>query len=430
MNPSRKRLLLTSALLALILVLAMAGQTGIAQDEEPEPTAEATPAEEPTAESAEEPAEGPADEPAEEPAEEPTEEPAAEPTPVPADVSGAYRIGGASSVYNITNAIVTRFGQDYSDIEITVSAEGTAGGFDEFCSGNAYINNAARPILDSEAARCADSGIEWVELLVAYEGVVLATHPETAGYAACLTVEQLDTIWSAASEPYPEVDAEDAEAAGAELPEARPGVTDWSQVDPDFPEGELLLFGDNVSSAPADMLSSAATGTAGYIRGDYTANTRYQALVDEMVGKPGSLGFFSFDYFNLNEEELELVGIDSGGGCAHPTEEAIFAGEYPLAQPMYLYVDATQLENPAVRAFVEFYLSDVAREVIAEQGYIPAPAETFARDLELVENVTTGRVFTEAPPEPEPVVVEGADKGDDDAAGADTNEDTGETTDD
>jgi phosphate transport system substrate-binding protein len=418
MNPPRKRLLLTSALLALILMLAMAGQAGIAQDDEPEPTAEETPVEEPTAE--------PTKEPDEEPAEEPSEEPAAEPTPVPVDVSGAYRISGASNVYNITNAIVTRFGQEYSDIEITLSAEGTAGGFDEFCSGNAYITNADRPILDSEASRCADSGIEWVELLVAYEGVVLATHPETAGYAACLTVEQLGTIWSAASEPYPEIDAEEAEAAEAELPEARSGITDWSQVDPDFPEAELLLFGDSVSSAPADMLSSAATGTTGYIRTDYTTSSRYQTLVDEMVGKPGSLGFFSFDYFYLNEEELELVSIDGGDGCALPTEEAIFAGEYPLAQPMYIYADATQLGNPAVRVFVEFYLSDVAREVITDQGYIPAPVEAFARDLELVENGTTGRVFTEAPPEPEPIVLDQADESGDEA----TDADAGESTDD
>jgi phosphate transport system substrate-binding protein len=49
-------------------------------------------------------------------------------------------------------------------------------------------------------------------------------------------------------------------------------------------------------------------------------------------------------------------------------------GTYPLARPLFIYSDATIMqEKPQVAAFIYFYLSNV-NDNIVDVGYFPAPA--------------------------------------------------------
>lgn len=431
MKFTTKWLTLINLLVVVLLALVLVGPAAIAQeDDEPTPTEQVT--EEATDQAAEEAAgEG-------------------EPTPVPQDIATEFRISGASNLYKVTQAIANDFVIDYPNVEITVGVAGTAGGFDRFCTGEnqTYFNNASRPIFESEAEICTENEVEWIELLVGYEGIVLAAHLDTAAEIdACLTMDQLAAMWAASAEPTEEIelDEEEAEASEEELPEPEPGITNWNQVDENFPDMELLLFGPDVTTAPADIFSMWVTGTAGDIRTDYTQNTNYQKLFDEMVGKPGSLGYFDFKFYTYSEEELIVLSVDAGDGCIAPTQETIASGDYPLARPLYLYLNAAALENPAVKAFAEFYFDDVMLKKVNDEGFYPAPAATYEKDRELITNAITGRSFSEAPPEPEPVATpepeeteEDTESGEDetegetetgeDESGADT-EESGEATD-
>ncbi|MCZ7543977.1 MAG: substrate-binding domain-containing protein [Anaerolineae bacterium] len=398
----RQWLLLTIVLFIIITPLAAYAQDDATGTPEPTPTQEGEAPPEAPAEG-----EGPEDE-----GPVPTAVPGEGPTPVPFDIAAEVRVNGAASGYEISQAVARLFNADYPNVEITVGVSGTAGGFDRFCNGETYFNHAARPIFESEATRCEENGVAWIELLLGYEGVVVAAHPEVAAFAACVTTGQLATAWSRAAEPTaavePTVTPEGYEAPEDEeplaLPTANPGVTNWNQVDASFPDLPLLLFGDRTNAAVTDLFTEFATGTQGDLRTDYIQNSRYQALVDEMVGKPGAMGFFGFNYFSLNEEELTLLEIDAGDGCVAPSAETIADGSYPLARPIYLYVAAEQVDNPAVRAFVDFYFSEEGLAQVSESGYFPASEEVYAQDRDAIVNKVTGRAFTEAPPEPEPVV--------------------------
>ena len=409
-------LVFVGAIVMLSLLITAYGGPAAAQDAEPTATESAEEAEAEDATPALDAGEGP--------------------TPVPFDIAAEFRINGAASGFEISRSNAQRFNRDYPNVEITVGVAGTAGGFRRFCDASTAFNNAARPILESEAARCEANGIEWIELFIAYEGVVVAAHPEVAEFAACLTTDQLATMWQRLAQPTEGVEptatpegyeADPDAATPLPLPTANPGVTNWSQVSASFPDLPLLLFGDLPTTAPADFLSGALTGTQGDIRTDYTANRNYQALVNEMVGKPGALGFFNFGYYNLNEQELTLLAIDGGQGCVEPNAETITSGAYPLARPIYLYVAAEQLDNPAVHAFIDLYLSDEGLEAIEANGYFRAPDPIYEQNREAIAARVTGRAFTEAPPEPEPVATptptpEPTDEGAADEATDDTSE--------
>ena len=86
--------------------------------------------------------------------------------------------------------------------------------------------------------------------------------------------------------------------------------------------------------------------------------------------------------------------IDGGSGCITPTDETINNGTYaPLSRPLFIYVTADALNQPHVRAFVEFYLDSANRQLVSETGYIPFPDTIYGLALTKFQNGATGAAF-------------------------------------
>jgi len=83
-----------------------------------------------------------------------------------------------------------------------------------------------------------------------------------------------------------------------------------------------------------------------------------------------------------------------GNGCVAPSPETIADGSYqPLSRPEFFYVKTTSLENPAVRAFIEFQIANENKELINEVGYVPVTDEITERAAKRLEAGTTGSVY-------------------------------------
>jgi ABC-type phosphate transport system substrate-binding protein len=84
-----------------------------------------------------------------------------------------------------------------------------------------------------------------------------------------------------------------------------------------------------------------------------------------------AIGYFGYAYFNENDDVLNAIAIEG----VNPIAEAVDAGDYPLARPLFMYSAASIIEEkPQVGQYIAFYLNNV-NDVIAEVGYFPAPAE-------------------------------------------------------
>ena len=81
------------------------------------------------------------------------------------------------------------FNQDNPDVEITVGAAGTSGGFEKFCAGETDISDASRPIEPEEVDACKKGGVSYSEFQVANDGIAIVTNP--ALEISCLTTDQL-----------------------------------------------------------------------------------------------------------------------------------------------------------------------------------------------------------------------------------------------
>ena len=105
-------------------------------------------------------------------------------------LSGSITIDGSSTVQPFAEAAAELFNEDNPDVDITVGAAGTSGGFEKFCAGETDISDASRPIEPEEVDACKKGGVAYTEVQVANDGISVVTNP--ALEISCLTVDQLD----------------------------------------------------------------------------------------------------------------------------------------------------------------------------------------------------------------------------------------------
>lgn len=288
------------------------------------------------------------------------------------DLTGSVLVDGSSTVFPISEAMAEEFGRANPGVAVTVGVSGTGGGFRKFCAGETDISGASRPITQEEIDLCAEAGIEYVELPISFDGLSVVVNPENE-FAQCLTTDELRTMWE---------------------PSAQGTITSWSQVRADFPDQPLGLFGPGTDSGTYDFFMEAI-GADGESRGDYTASEDDNVIVQGVSTEANGLGFFGYAYYAENADRLKLVEIDGGNGCVAPSPETIADGSYqPFSRPEFIYVKTTSLaENPAVKAFVDFYIDMANASLIEEVGYVPLPADINAKVQERAANAVTGSVF-------------------------------------
>lgn len=288
------------------------------------------------------------------------------------DLSGTVLVDGSSTVFPISEAMAEEFGAANPNVAVTVGVSGTGGGFKKFCAGETDITGASRPIKQEEIDLCAQNGIEYIELPIALDGLTVVVNPDN-DFAECLTVDELKTMWE---------------------PDAQGTVTNWNQVRSDFPDAPLGLYGPGTDSGTYDFFMEAI-GADGESRGDYTASEDDNVIVQGVSGDTNGLGFFGLAYFIENQESLKAVAIDSGDGtCVEPSAETVADGTYvPLARPEFIYVKQSVAEEPAIAAFVDFYISPDNASLVDEVGYISLPQEINEKVLARFENKTVGTVF-------------------------------------
>jgi phosphate transport system substrate-binding protein len=129
-------------------------------------------------------------------------------------------------------------------------------------------------------------------------------------------------------------------------------------------------------------------------RPDYQASADDNVIVQGIAGSPTSLGWVGYAFVQENTDLVTPLQVDGGEGCVEPTTDTISSGEYPIARPLFVYVNvAVAEENPAVADFIDFYMSDAGRASVSEVGYVDIPDEDWQATVETWESRTTGTTF-------------------------------------
>ncbi len=305
---------------------------------------------------------------------------AQEATPIPytppenvGDLSGQILADGSSTVGPITEAVAEEFFAIAPGVEVEVNISGTGGGFKRFCAGETDIQDASRPISEEEIEMCREAGVQYYTFEVAYDGLSIVVNPEN-DFVECLTVDQLRQLWEADS-----------------------AVDSWSDLNPEWPDETIALYGPGTDSGTYDYFVEAIIGGDTSTRTDYTPSEDDNALVEGVAGDDNALGFFGLAYYEQNQDRLKLVAVDGGNGCVRPSEETVRDLSYtPLSRPLYIYVNAESLTQPEVQEFMRFYLAS-AGELAADVGYIASPAEIYVQDQAKLDAAIAGTGTPDGP---------------------------------
>lgn len=268
-------------------------------------------------------------------------------------------IDGSSTVYPITKNVADSF-QNIKPIKVNVNISGTGGGFTKFCHGETQVQNASRPILKKEMELCKESGVQYIELPIAFDALTVVVNKNN-DFVDYLTVEELNKIWR---------------------PAAKGRIKTWQQVRSSWPNVPLNLYGPGKDSGTFDYFTEAIVGKAKMSRTDFTASEDDHVLVEGVSQDVGALGYFGFANYEENKARLKAVPIVSRNSTTPvlPSVEAVKNGSYqPLSRPLFIYVNAVAVAfKSEVKDFVDYYMYLKASPKLVEKAqYIPLPPKEY-----------------------------------------------------
>jgi phosphate transport system substrate-binding protein len=303
-------------------------------------------------------------------------------------------IVGSSTVYPFTTVVAERFGKTTGFKTPKIESTGTGGGMKLFCKGigveHPDISNASRRIKASEFEDCRKNGVtEVVEILIGYDGIVIANSKDTKAVEFTLK-----DIFLALAQQVPNPD-------GSENLVDNPYKT-WNQINPTLPKAKIEVLGPPPTSGTRDAFNELAIEggctTFAWLKAlEKSDKSRYEKvcrtvrvdgayveagendnlIVQKLVANPEALGVFGFSFLDQNRDKVQGSIID---GFA-PTFENIASGDYVVSRPLYFYVKKAHIGSvPGIKEFVDEFTSKKAmgdEGYLVDRGLIPLSAEEY-----------------------------------------------------
>ncbi len=268
-------------------------------------------------------------------------------------------ISGSSTVFPVIEKAAEAFATTNRgrDITIKLSEVGTSGGLREFCQGSIAIANASRPINSSELKACAERGITFIELPLAFDALTVVVNGSN-DWATAITTTALARTWSQQAEGQ---------------------VNSWNQINGTWPDRPLRLCSPGADSGTFDYFNEAINGDSANSRSDVKTSEDDTVIVDCVATDPNAMGYFGFAYYQANRDRLNALAIAGPDGIpVAPSVDTAQDGTYkPLSRPLFIYVNDQQMRSDdTIRSFVGFTVGNGLR-FVEEAGYIPLPADTY-----------------------------------------------------
>jgi phosphate transport system substrate-binding protein len=260
-------------------------------------------------------------------------------------IRGTVNSDGSSTVAPFAQAAAESFERKYSGANVLVGVSGTGGGFERFCKNETDLSNASRPIRLSEAARCHEAGIGYIQFLVANDGLSLVVNRQNT-WANCLTVDELKRVWDRGSR-----------------------INNWNQIRSSFPDVPLKLFGPGTDSGTFEFFTEKINGRARQSRSDYSASENDNVLVQGVAGERGAMGYFGLSYYLSNKSRLKVLQVNGGNGCVTPSVASVQNRTYrPLSRGLFVYAKKKAFKRDVVAAFIRHMI--VNEKAIATKARI------------------------------------------------------------
>ncbi len=258
---------------------------------------------------------------------------------------------GSDTLVNVAQAWAEEYRKVDPDVAVAVSGGGSGTGIAAMINGTVDIANASRKMKDKEIKLANERGQSPVEHIVGYDALAVFIHQDNPLNE--VTIEQLAEVYG-----------EDGKFENwADLGIEVPGCKDQTMV---------LVSRQNNSGTYA-YFRQAVLGKAR----DYKLGTRdmhgSKDVVDLVEKTPCAIGYSGLAYAT-DHIKMPCVSKADGESCVIPTVATASDGSYPIARPLLMYTNGEP--QGAIKAYMDWILSDVGQCIIQQKGYAPIRSVT------------------------------------------------------
>lgn len=273
----------------------------------------------------------------------------------------------------IVSAAVASLAEAIETESISITANGTTAGLDQFCKGRADIAAASRAITAAEDALCRADEVAYSEFLIAHSILAFAAHPDVP--RQCLTESELDDLFK---------------------PSAAHQLRDWSSYDETLDELPITFIVPQDNQGAYVILDDLIAGDG--LRRDALPYEDPQEAMRQVSQTPGAIAALPFSSRLAGDESLVVLELAADAAdCAAPSAENVENRHYSAAQPLFVYVNQARLaQSPALAALIGFITSQAAADGAAEAGFTPPSREAYALNAAILSNAESGRLISGA----------------------------------
>ncbi len=251
---------------------------------------------------------------------------------------------GSDTIVNLALAWAETYQTENPNVSISVTGGGTGTGIAALINGTVDIANASRAMKAEEIADAQANGIEPVEFVIARDAIAVIVNPENP--VSELTLQQISDIYSGKINNWSELGGEDR-------PIVRLSRETNSGTHVYFLE-TVLRLGDktNTTLFSTDTLLLASS----------------EGIINEVRQNPNAIGYDGLGYV---PDDLKIIAVakTDGGPYVLPGIATVNDKTYPIARDLYMYTAGEP--TGAVKAYLEWILSDEAQQIVSELGFVP-----------------------------------------------------------
>ena len=247
----------------------------------------------------------------------------------PSADSSTISISGSTTVQPLAEKLAEAFMTENTGVRIDVQGGGSSVGVKAAGEGTSDIGMASREIKESEIAEFPNMKI----FVIARDGIAIVAHPDIP--VGDLTVEQVRDIFSGK-------------------------VTNWKDLGGE--DQNIIVVSREEGSGTRGAFEEMVMGEDALIAATAILQPSNGSVRTTVSTTPNSIGYISFGYLDDTVKSISIDGVA-------PTEPNAADGSYPIVRPLNMLTNGEP--DGAVKAFLDFILSDAGQKLVVEDGYIP-----------------------------------------------------------
>ncbi len=247
-------------------------------------------------------------------------------------------IKGSDSEVNVVQKLAEEFMKVHPEVSVSVTGGGSGTGLAALIEGTCALANSSRDLEAEEKVNALGKNVTPMGFVFATDALAVVVNAKSA------------------------VTKTDVATAGAIF---RGETKSWKAIGgPDTP---FSLYGRQSNSGTYTYFKKTV------VSGEYSADVKQMngnAQIVEGVGQDeAGIGYVAAGYIQGKDTVKALALVVDGVEMSASDEAAILSGKYPLARPLYQFMNGKP--TGALKEFLTFEASDAGKAIIASEGFYP-----------------------------------------------------------